>query len=208
MLTEREKKLALELLEIGAIKFGAFTLKLHEKKPDAPLSPIYIDLRILRSFPEVMDSAIEVYKELISGIKVDVYADVPTAATPIVAILSYKTRIPMISPRKEEKRHGITRSIDGIFIRGQVALVIDDLITKADSKLEAISVLEENGLKVTDVVVLVDREQGGEQELGRRGYSCHTAFKLKELLDFYLDEGKITTDQYEQTVTYLETAQS
>lgn len=208
MLTEREKKLALELLEIGAIKFGAFTLKLHEEKPDAPLSPIYIDLRILRSFPEVMDSAIEVYKELISGIKVDVYADVPTAATPIVAILSYKTRIPMISPRKEEKRHGITRSIDGIFIRGQVALVIDDLITKADSKLEAISVLEENGLKVTDVVVLVDREQGGEQELGRRGYSCHTAFKLKELLDFYLDEGKITTDQYEQTVTYLETAQS
>lgn len=103
------------LLDIGAIKFGAFRLKLHEKTQDAPLSPIYINLRILRAFPEVMDSAIEVYEELTSGLKFDCYADVPTAATPIVAILLHETRILMISPRREEKKHGIKRPIDGAF---------------------------------------------------------------------------------------------
>ncbi|MBT9142330.1 MAG: Orotate phosphoribosyltransferase [Syntrophomonadaceae bacterium] len=203
MLTEAKKALALGLFDIGAIRFGQFRLKLHEKNPNAPLSPIYIDLRILRSFPDVMDSAIKVYTELTSGLKFDCYADVPTAATPIVAVLSHNTRISMISPRKNEKEHGIKRPIDGTFREGQVALLVDDLITLADSKLETISALEENGLKVHDVVVLVDREQGGVQELKKRGYSCHVAFKLKELLKFYLEMAKITRDQYERTITYL-----
>ncbi len=204
MLTEAKKALALGLFDIGAIRFGQFRLKLHEKNPNAPLSPIYIDLRILRSFPDVMDSAIKVYTELTSGLKFDCYADVPTAATPIVAILSHNTRIPMISPRKDEKKHGIKRPINGTFREGQVALLVDDLITLADSKLEAISALEENGIKVHDIVVLVDREQGGVRELKKRGYSCHVAFKLKELLKFYLEMAKITRDQYERTITYLE----
>lgn len=208
MLNDAKKELALGLIEIGAIKFGAFRLKLHDTNPSAPLSPIYVDLRMLRSFPKVMDSAIRVYREMIDGLKFDIYADVPTAATPIVAILSHETRVPMVSPRKEEKEHGIKRPIDGQFQQGEVALLVDDLITKADSKIEAISVLEENGLKVHDVVVLVDREQGGVQELEKRGYSSHVAFGLKELLDFYLSSGKIDQEQYAKTTTYLKNSQA
>jgi uridine monophosphate synthetase len=151
-----------------------------------------------------MDTSSRVYQELTSGLKFDVYADVPTAATPIVTVLSYKTGIPMISPRKEEKTHGIKRQIDGVFEQGQVALLIDDLITQAESKLETISVLEENGLKVQDVAVLVDREQGGVQQLESRGYACHAAFKLRELLKLYLDLQKITPEKYEQVIAYLE----
>jgi uridine monophosphate synthetase len=204
MFTDIKKKLALGLYDIGAIKFGAFRLKLHETKPDAPLSPIYIDLRVLRSFPDVMDSAVSVYADMTKRLKFDIYADVPTAATPIVAILSHETRIPMISPRKDEKQYGTKRPIDGLFHQGEVALLVDDLVTHADSKLEAIAVLEENGLQVHDVVVLVDRQQGGVQELDKRGYSCHVAFRLKELLNFYLESGKINKGEYERTLAYIE----
>ena len=204
MITETKRKLALDLLEIGAIKFGAFKLKLHDTMPDAPLSPVYIDLRILRSFPKLMDTLTKVYQELTSGLKFDVYADVPTAATPLVAVLSYKTGIPMISPRKDEKSHGIRRQIDGVFKQGQVALLVDDLITQAESKLETISILEENGIKVLDVAVLVDREQGGAKQLESRGYACHAAFKLRELLKLYLDLQRITPEKYGQVISYLE----
>jgi len=127
MLSKAREKLAEQLFDIGAIKFGAFRLKLHEKKPDAPLSPIYIDLRLLRSFPSAMDLAIEVYMELITGLKFDFLADVPTAATPIAAILSHRMKVPMVSPRKDEKGHGITGKINGVFETGQTALLIDDL---------------------------------------------------------------------------------
>ena len=191
------------MLDKGAVKFGDFRLKLHDKYPNAPPSPIYLDLRILRSLPDVMDSAVEVYESLANGLKFDLLADIPRAATPIVAILSHKSRVPMVSPRMEEKEHGIRRHIDGLFESGQRALVIDDLITLADSKLAAITILEENGLRVTDVLVLIDREQGGVEALRRHGVTCHCAFKLKSLLDFYLEERKITPEQYERTVGYL-----
>jgi uridine monophosphate synthetase len=203
MMTDRQRTLALRLFEIEVVKFGAFKLKLHEKNPDAPLSPIYVDLRIIRSFPDVMDLVVGMYIELTEGLQFDVLADVPTAATPIVAILSHKLRVPMISPRKEEKKHGIKRPIDGQFRAGQIALLVDDLITLADSKLEAISVLEENDIVVRDVVVLLDREQGGVNELNQRGYKCHVAFKLKELLKFYLDSEKVSLEKYEETISYL-----
>ncbi|MDD5145887.1 MAG: hypothetical protein PHF44_03540 [Candidatus Pacebacteria bacterium] len=190
------------LFDIGAIKFGAFRLKLHEKNPDAPLSPIYVDLRLLRSFPAAMDDVVNLFNKMSDKITAfDCYADVPTAATPIVAVLSNKTRIPMITPR-EAKTHGGGASIDGVFNRGQIVLVIDDLVTKADSKLEAIRTLEAGGLKVHDVLVLVDREQGGPEQLQKAGYNLHVAFKLSELLQYYLDQGKIDKTKYDEVIAY------
>lgn len=201
------KDLALGLFDAGAIKFGAFKLKLHEKNPDAPLSPIYIDLRLLRSEPEVMDEAIRSLEDLIFDKEldeeVDLLADIPTAATPIVAILMHEIGIPMITPKKDEKTHGISPKIEGKFQAGQRVLLIDDLITKADSKLEAVKALESNGLTVENILVLVDREQGGAETLEKAGYNFHTVFKITELLNFYLKEGKIDQKKYDETITYL-----
>ena len=203
MLTDKSKKLALALFDIGAIKFGRFKLKLHEKKPDAPLSPIYIDLRILRSFPNALRLAVDMFRELTKDLNFEIYAEVPTAITPIVAVLSYITELPMISPRRAEKTHGISGKINGIFKEGQVVLLIDDLITQADSKLEAIYILQEKGLIVKDVVVLVDREQGGSEKLKKEGYGFRTAFKLSELLEFYLKTERINQKKYNETISYL-----
>lgn len=203
MVTSTKRALALGLFDIGAIRFGQFRLKLHEKHPDAPLSPIYIDLRLLRSFPEVMKAAVDAYIELMGGLEFQCYADVPTAATPIVAVLSHKTGVPMISPRADKKEHGMRRQIDGVFKPGYIALVVDDLITLADSKLETISILEENSLIVHDVAVMVDREQGGVQELRKRGYKCHVVYELTELLKLFLEEDKISEDQFKRTTMYL-----
>jgi len=202
--------LARELFSVGAIKFGAFRLKLHEENPDAPLSPVYIDLRILRSLPLVMGLVVEAYRALISdsNIAFDCYADVPTAATPIVAVLSQRTGIAMISPRLDARTHGTKRKIEGIFYEEQVILLIDDLITTAGSKLEAISVLEENGLIVHDVAILVDREQGGVQELSKHGYTCHAVFKLGELLSFYEASQLIDNDTYKRVTDYLQSQKS
>jgi len=203
MLTKLHRDIALQLFDIEAIKFGQFKLKLHEKNPDAPLSPIYIDLRILRSFPDVMDAAVKIYKYMTNGITFDLYADVPTAVTPLVAVLSHETRIPMISPRIKEKAYGIGSAIDGVYQTGQIAIVVDDLITRADSKLDAISLLEENGLVVKDIVVLINREQGVPEELAKKGYICHSAFKLTEILGFYRDVGKIDEKVYNQIIDYI-----
>ncbi len=203
MIKKKKTDLANQLFNIGAVKFGQFKLKLHEKNPTAPLSPFYIDLRLLRSFPEVMDLSVEIYQEMIEHLSFNLLADVPTAATPIVAVLSIKIRVPMISVRMDKKKHGTGVPIDGAFKRGQTAIVIDDLITGADSKFAAISILEKNGLVVKDIIVLLDREQGGVKELEIKGYNVVCAMGIKELLSIYLDEGKISNDLHRKTLEYL-----
>ena len=104
-LTERQRVFADHLLTSGAVRFGAFRLKLHEQQPDAPLSPIYINLRVLRSYPDAVDASVDVLAELIAAHQLgfDLYADLPTAATPFVAVLSHRTRVPMITPRQPKR---------------------------------------------------------------------------------------------------------
>jgi orotate phosphoribosyltransferase len=194
--------LAQALAGAGAIKFGAFRLKLHEERPDAPLAPLYIDLRVLRSYPDQMDIAVEAYRRLIEGLAFDLLADVPIASSPFVAILSHITRTPMVTPR-EPKGHGTGVSVEGAFTPGQTVVVIDDLVTKADSKLEAARRLEGEGLRVRDIAVLIDREQGGREQLAAAGYTLHAAARLSELLPIYRRTGVIDEAAYARVVEYL-----
>jgi len=203
-MTEKQRALADALLACGAVQFGAFRLKLHETQPNAPLSPIYVNLRVLRSYPDALDIAVAALEELIAsrGLVFARYADIPMAATPLVAVLSHTTRVPMITPR-EPKTHGLSGTIDGAFSPGEVVLVIDDLVTHADSKIEAICVLEANGLVVRDVAVLVDREQGGSAQLAAAGYVLHAAVRLSQLLDYWQASCDIDEATYTRVREYL-----
>lgn len=205
-LKERSRqKLAFDLFEAGAIKFGEFRLKLHETNSDAPLSPIYIDLRITRSFPsllaDVADSILQ--KAMDDEVGFDLISDIPTASTPFVTLMSQKSGKPMISP-KISKTHGLEGKIDGVFTLGQLVLLVDDLVTKAESKIEAAKVLEANKLFVRDIMVLVDRGQGGREALVEAGYRLHTVFGITEMLKIYLETGKIDQAKYDETVNYLQ----
>ncbi len=203
-LTPRQLAFADALLASGAVRFGAFRVKLHERHPDAPLSPIYINLRVLQSYPDAMDAMVAALAELIEtrGLRFDRYAGIPLAATPLVAILSHETRVPMITPR-EPKSHGLDSTIDGAFVPGETVLAIDDVVTHADSKLEAIRRLEANGLIVHDVAVLVDREQGGPEQLAAAGYTLHAATRLSQLLDYWHAAGGIDDATYAKVRAYL-----
>ncbi|MFH1392296.1 MAG: orotidine-5'-phosphate decarboxylase [bacterium] len=199
-----QRDLAFKLFDAGIIKFGAFKLKLHEKQPDAPLSPIYIDLRITRSIPGLLVDVAEILdkKAARDGIEFELIADIPTAATPIVTIMSFFNDKPMISP-KISKTHGLSGEIDGLFEPGQKVLLIDDLVTTADSKIEAAEIFEKNRLIIKDILVLVDREQGGHEALLQAGYKLHSVFKITEMLELYLEAGRINQEKYDETIAYL-----
>jgi len=203
-LTEKQRAFADALLATGAVKFGAFRLKLHETRPDAPLSPIYVDLRVLQSFPDALDAAVAALAEMIAraGLAFTRYAGIPMAATPLVAVLSHVTRVPMITPR-EEKSHGAGGTINGAFTPGETVLAIDDVVSHAESKLEAIRVLEASGLRVRDVAVLVDREQGGREQLAAAGYALHAAVRIGELLDYWRATGGVDAQTYARVRAYF-----
>jgi uridine monophosphate synthetase len=199
---ERER-LADLLFEIGAVKFGAFRIKLHETNPDAPLSPIYINLRILRSYPHALAYVAALLDKISRPLSFDLMADIPSAATPIVAVLSHYNGKPMISPRKESKSYGLGVMIDGAFEPGQKVLLIDDLVSKADSKFEALKPLEQAGLVVSDMLMVIDRQQGGSELLRQQGYDVHFAATIGQLLNRYRATKAIDEGRYREVINYL-----
>lgn len=203
-LTPTQEALAASLFEIGAIKFGAFRLKLHEKNPEAPLSPYYVDLRVLPRHPQVMKDVAKAYAELAQDVNYDVCMGIPEAGNPLATAFSLETGKPQIYLRKQEKTgHGIAGSFMTPINDDETVLLIDDLVTKADSKIETIDVLKSSGLEVHDIVVLVDREQGGAKQLNEAGYQLHAALRFSKLLDFYNRIGKIDQAKYQEARAYL-----
>jgi uridine monophosphate synthetase len=196
--------LTLALADIGAIQFGTFTLA------SGKTSPVYIDLRLLASHPEALRQVAYACADLIRrdvGIppppSVLRLAAIPYAALPIGTAVALETGLPLIYPRKEVKAHGTARAVEGAFQPGERALVLDDLITTGGSKFAAIGPLEAAGLLVRDVVVLIDREQGGGEELAEAGYRLHAVLRLSEMLDLLLEAGRISASQRDQVVAFL-----
>src|SRR5258708_20705371 len=163
-----------------------------------------IDVRVLQSFPAALDAAVAALAELIETwrLRFARYAGIPLAATPFTAVLCHAPRVPMTT-RREAKSHGTADTINGAFTPGQTVLAIDDVVSRADSKLEAIRVLEANGLVVRDVAVLVDREQGGPQQLAAAGYTLHAAVRLGQLLDHWRASGGMDDATYTRVRDYL-----
>jgi uridine monophosphate synthetase len=180
-----ERELALALFDIGAFQLGEFKLK------SGLMSPFYLDLRLLISYPDTLRLAVEIMAEMIRDISYDRLGAIPYAALPIGTGLSLRVNRPMIFPRKEQKDYGTSRAIEGKFQAGERILVIDDLITRGDSKLEAIAPLQAAGLVVKDIAVIVDRESGGVQSLAASGVKVHAALRLTQLLDILEEAGKL-----------------
>lgn len=216
-LTTRQEELAAKLLEVGAIKFGAFRLKLHETNPDAPLSPIYIDLRTVdnsRGGPLTPD-IVQMIGQQLYGLAMMLQlrfariAGVPNAGDPLAEAFasapSSGSRIPILKLDKIVTTEGrkVEGGVQGYWNPHEMVLLVDDLITGAHSKLEAIQVLENQGLRVRDVLVVLDREQGGLQELERREITLHSIFKLSKLLAWYMEQRMISVEQYDNVITYL-----
>lgn len=206
-LSDKQKKLAIGLFDAGIIQFDfekGWKLKLHEQNPNAPLSPIYIDLRKLQSYIKVKKLAVEALADLSKNLRFDCLAGIPLAAVALTSSLADKIKKTQITPRLDKKTHGQTKEVDGDYKKGGIALVVDDLITKADSKLEAIELLERNGLKVKDVLVIIDRQQGGVNELAKKGCRLHSVFKIKPILRLYKETGKITAKELKYILNYLD----
>ena len=179
------ERIALGLHDLGAVRFGEFTLK------SGRTSPIYIDLRLLVSDPALMAIVARAFAGLLAGLRFDRIAAIPYGGLPIGQAAALATGAPLIYPRREAKDYGTKKLIEGRFEKGETVVVLDDLITTGGSKLEAIAPLSDVGLKVTDVAVLVDREQGGREELAAHGLRLHSVLTLSSLLDILVRRGRI-----------------
>lgn len=194
--------LADELLLAGCVRFGDFELKSGLR------SPIYLDLRRLVSYPDLLRKVGSAYLPILRQLSFTRLAALPYAALPIAASISLQSGWPFIYPRKEVKAYGTRAEIEGDYQPGEEVVVIDDLATTGGSKFEAIEKLNGAGLNVRDVVVLIDRQSGASQSLSRAGYRLHAVLSLTQMLDHWEQIGlshalPVSVEQIQATRRFL-----
>lgn len=205
------------LFERGAVEFGAFRLKLHDKNPNAPLSPFFFNLRtpdnpkpgpLAPSDCELVACCIWT-SVLFSGISFSAVCGIPNAGTPIVEALERIVprprgfRIIPLAKEVTETGRKIIPAPGFQYKKGERVLLFDDLITKADTKMESIESIEQEGGIVAALAVLIDREQGGVNDLIDKGYNVITVFPASSLFQGYKEEKRITQQKLDECLEYM-----
>jgi len=202
--------LAQTLFDLGGVQFGNFTVS-----ESAVSSPVFVNPKVLISNPTALRVASKLMQQEINLAQslrrarahpFAVVAGVPVGGLLLATAFSLETNIPMIYARVRPEGTG-KRGIEGRFNIGDAALIIDDLITRGSSVLETAELLAENGLKVKDVIVLVDREHGATERLRRRGYNLISILKLDVMLNHYMSRGLISEETYNICAEYLHSKQ-
>lgn len=195
---ESKKEFFLECYKLGIIKFGRFTLKSGIE------SPFYVDLRPLASDPKILKNLANYLLEMLPLDNFDLICGVPYAALPMATAMSLESYIPLIIKRKEAKSYGTKKLIEGIYQKGQNCLLVEDVITSGKSLIETIAEVEQEDLKVADIVVVLDREQGGKQLLESKGYKVHTLFNISEVCEILQENGELSDEEVKRIQEFLQ----
>nr|CCC90679.1 putative orotidine-5-phosphate decarboxylase/orotate phosphoribosyltransferase [Trypanosoma congolense IL3000] len=190
-------ELASALVASGSVCFGQFKLK------SGKISPIYIDLRRLVTHPMIMRLVARQYARHLRLLQFDRIVGLPYAALPIATAISLEMNVPLIYPRRERKDYGTRGLIEGDYKKGERVVIIDDLVTTGETKIEAIEKLKAAGLKIVSILVLIDREMGAKDFLGKFGYQFQAVTSLSELLPLWRQAGAITQEQMQEVSAFM-----
>lgn len=191
-------KIAKALVDANVVKFGEFTLASGAK------SPIYVDLRIVPSFPEPFQLIADELAKAVKTLDINVVAGAETAGIPYAAAIALKANLPMVYVRKQPKGYGTMSMIEGVLNKDDKVVLVDDLATGGYSKLRFIEGIQKAGALVNDVLIVLDREQGCKEALEEKGVTLHCLITLKELLKYMKSKELVTAEKYKEILRYLE----
>ncbi len=163
-------------------------MKLPEpiKLSSGKMSDVYFDGRKVTLHPEGITLFARAILELVKLDSLDavggpsIGADPIATAVSIFAFLDRNKKLPVFLIRKEPKQYGLQKQVEGADLKpGMNVLIVEDIVTTGKSVRDAISVVEGLGAKVTQVVCLVDRNEGGAQAL--HSYSLTPLFTRDEI---------------------------
>jgi uridine monophosphate synthetase len=170
------EKLITNLHDIGAIKFGSFNIQ------KAAESPLFVDLHPIAAHPKTLELVASLMAELLDECEYDLLCGTP-AALPLATALALRTQTPMAVVSDGS-------AVTGAFSRGDACVVVDDVVASGSSALASAERLRGSGLDVTSTIVLLDREQGGIENLSMHRLTVRPVIRIKDVVNVLLARGK------------------
>lgn len=188
------KEFATFLHSKGAIKFGDFILASGKK------SSYYIDLRVVPSYPHEFRKMIKHLQSQIStqiGFEsFDALVSVPTGGLVIASSLAFEIVKPLIYVRNKPKDYGTSKSIEGKYHQGMKVLMIDDVATTGGSMINAIKLLRQEKISITDAYVIVNRNEGADVSLKNDGVMMHHLIDVSTIAQSLFEQDMIKEDVF------------
>jgi orotate phosphoribosyltransferase len=171
MLSEKLKKQIKSL----AIRKGEFTLSSGKK------STYYIDLKLAYTNPEIMMGIVSGMGKKLEGLKVDRIAGMELGAVPLAVALSMNTEIPFVIVRKERKGHGAIKRIEGMIIKGDNVILVEDVVTTGESLARTAEIIRGAGGKCTKAITIIDRLEGARENLQKINIALIPLLTIEDL---------------------------
>ena len=198
--------LARQIYELGGIQFGRYTLGRSTVN-----SPVYVDPKRLVAVPAALRTAAALVRDAANLAETrrhqraepfELVAGVPMGGLHLATAYSLTCDMPLIYVKPESDPAGL--EIVGRFLPGQHVLLVDDLITSGGSVIQTAQALRGEGLRVRDVIVLVDRDVGAARRLEYHGLRLISIVTLPAMLNLYMSERLISEDEYRSSLDFLE----
>ncbi|WP_456472412.1 orotate phosphoribosyltransferase [Methanocaldococcus sp.] len=164
--------LAKLLKDVGCIKFGDFILSSGKR------SDYYVDIKKAITNPEVLEA---IGKEIAKRVYEDKIAGIELGSVPIASVTSVFSKKPLIIIRKKAKDYGTKSKIEGDLKEGERVLIVEDVTTTGNSVIKAIEKVRKLGGIVERVIVVVDREEGAEENLKKLGVKLEPLVRVSEI---------------------------
>jgi orotate phosphoribosyltransferase len=152
-------------------------------------SEYYVDCKMVLSYAEARELAAELILERLGDTSIDAVGGMALGAYPIATAVSdaiyrkTKQSVRAFVIRKEAKKYGLKKFLEGDVGGCHTALIVDDVVTTGNSTIEAIRRCQEEGLEVVKAIVLVDRQEvEGKEKIERLGVPFEALFTLQDLL--------------------------
>jgi orotate phosphoribosyltransferase len=158
------------------------------------MSNYYFNCKAVTLHPEGMYLIGNIIFDLIRESSVQGIGGLTLGADPIadaVAYTSYLRKQPVEAfvVRKNAKSHGTMQWIEGNIKAGDKVVIVDDVITTGKSTIEATDRAKEAGLEIVKVVALIDRQEGGKENIEARGFAVSTVVTREEVMELYRIKG-------------------
>ena len=168
-----DEELIAALRAADAVRFGEFELS------HGGTSNYYVDKYRFETDPHCLELVAAAFAERVGDAKL---GGVALGGVPLVAVTAVTAGNPYVIARKQQKEYGTANLIEGRLDEGEEVVVIEDVATTGQSAVDAVEALRDAGATVNRALVVVDREEGGRENLADHDVELEALVTAEELL--------------------------